>query len=1137
MEVGIEREIIVMKLIKHDNLLSLIDVYETKKVLYLIMEFVEGGELFDHLVACGRLEVDTARDYFRQIMFGVDHCHSFNICHRDLKPENLLLSKDKRQVKIADFGMAALQHSGRMLETSCGSPHYASPEIVSGKSYVGTATDIWSCGIILFALLCGRLPFDDPNMSSLLQKVKDGRFEMPRHLRDEAAKDLIRRMLVVDPRKRYTMREIFHHPWFTNFGRLSSTNPVPVVTDAGPIELPLLWEEDDIFRGLTFLFQGFTKEKLQAELCSPADTWPKRFYRLLLKNQLAAEEEEEEDDDEDLATASSTGSTGVQGMERISSGEPSTRPSSRGHHRAPSVASQHASTVNSSPNTSPAGPPQELRTPSVKAASSPLAPTSPLSSATGLPAHPNGVTPQAAGVAAEALASLQAYTARHASNRRPSLTSAPPVAPSAAAAIEAQRSVPTPTSPRQSTYTPLASNPAHVPAVTNASPIERPSSARRISTDSSVRSPAQRLRPGEAAQQDVAPSLPAVPHVGDNAAVQRFFHEVAAELALLRAQGGDTERTDRLQAKIEQAQSGAWRSSAASTPTPDQARSMQTSSALPTSPVAAVGPLPSGRTREEKPVSAATPASSTLSVPPSPAYGSAALNGLGRRPSASSANSRCPSGGTTPRSERFQDADEDETAPELAEAVADAGSYIFSGRTSVLSAHESTPAGTSPAPTACSPGPGSALGLGLPSQAQSTEGRPQSGAAWESSRLSSGSTAMSTASTTTSGATTAPSTSKSATNSPYTPLSPGLAALPPLTFNPTTEGDFGLSFNALINKDSSPAPESTVGAKSSVPDLTLAPRMSDTPPMNSSALPPLQTNSSRLSSRRATARPSNGYGSPTVNHPTLETNPLLRASSAGQDGQGQANPFHGGSLGRATGMGALTNALGLEPHPPAGSARPASRTHSRPASAAGLHATPPVVTSARAASADATPTLGSMATSAPKPKKKPSLTRLQQRNPGLALRLPGHKDDAAAASANPGPETPGIQSPRQASWFGSIFNWKPSSYTLYSSAGVAQTRQALLGLLPQVGSVNVVDSSVPRSSPAGSVFLRGTATGTKKAVKFRAELCPLLSRDSEEAAPAGAQARVKLFHERGSHATLKALHTSLREKWSLEPIH
>jgi serine/threonine protein kinase len=180
---------------------------------------VEGGELFDYLVSQGRLAPDEASRYFQQIIAGVDYCHRFNICHRDLKPENLLLDAEKN-IKIADFGMAALEPSDRLLETSCGSPHYASPEIVAvssfegrfeaqadaqGMSYHGAASDIWSCGVILFALLTGRLPFDDENIRVLLQKVKNGRFAIPADLPADA-KDLITRMLVVDPERRITVR-------------------------------------------------------------------------------------------------------------------------------------------------------------------------------------------------------------------------------------------------------------------------------------------------------------------------------------------------------------------------------------------------------------------------------------------------------------------------------------------------------------------------------------------------------------------------------------------------------------------------------------------------------------------------------------------------------------------------------------------------------------------------------------------------------------------------------------------------------------------------------------------------------------------------------------------------------------------
>lgn len=187
------------------------------------MELAEGGELFDELVARGKLHADEARHYFQQIISGVDYMHQFNICHRDLKPENVLLDGDGN-VKIADFGMAAIQVTDRLLETSCGSPHYAAPEIVTvrfacrvyfvrqvltrnvkGLHYHGPPSDIWSCGVILFALLSGTLPFDNPNMVELLGAVKKGIYQMPSGI-SSAARDLLRRMLVVNPEERITVR-------------------------------------------------------------------------------------------------------------------------------------------------------------------------------------------------------------------------------------------------------------------------------------------------------------------------------------------------------------------------------------------------------------------------------------------------------------------------------------------------------------------------------------------------------------------------------------------------------------------------------------------------------------------------------------------------------------------------------------------------------------------------------------------------------------------------------------------------------------------------------------------------------------------------------------------------------------------
>ncbi|CCO29331.1 hypothetical protein BN14_03340 [Rhizoctonia solani AG-1 IB] len=182
--------------------MSLYDLQETETEFYLALEYVQGGELFDYIVSRGRLPESEALFYFKQIIYGLDYCHRFNISHRDLKPENILLDKNMN-VKIADFGMAALEVANGMLETSCGSPHYASPEIVAGQAYHGASSDIWSCGVVLFALLTSRLPFDHPDIRVLLKKVKVGKYEMHEDI-SPLARDLLRRMLVVDPERRIT---------------------------------------------------------------------------------------------------------------------------------------------------------------------------------------------------------------------------------------------------------------------------------------------------------------------------------------------------------------------------------------------------------------------------------------------------------------------------------------------------------------------------------------------------------------------------------------------------------------------------------------------------------------------------------------------------------------------------------------------------------------------------------------------------------------------------------------------------------------------------------------------------------------------------------------------------------------------
>ncbi|ORZ22909.1 kinase-like domain-containing protein [Lobosporangium transversale] len=280
---GIEREIAIMKLINHPHVIRLYDVYETEKELFLVMEYVSGGELFEYLVNKGRLDETEALRFFQQIIVGLAFCHKRKICHRDLKPENLLLD-DRMNVKIADFGMASLQKTGRLLETSCGSPHYASPEVVTGLKYDGSSSDIWSCGIILYALLTGHLPFDDENIRQLLSKVKSGKFYMPTDISSEA-RDLISRMLTVNPKRRITMQGVMTHPWFRMVNPDHNTLGEPAEDPKGA--RPFLKEELDaeILLHIRWLFAPGPSHKIEEKMTNDEENLEKLFYQLLCQHK------------------------------------------------------------------------------------------------------------------------------------------------------------------------------------------------------------------------------------------------------------------------------------------------------------------------------------------------------------------------------------------------------------------------------------------------------------------------------------------------------------------------------------------------------------------------------------------------------------------------------------------------------------------------------------------------------------------------------------------------------------------------------------------------------------------------------------------------------------------------------------
>lgn len=211
MQGRVEREISYLRLLRHPHIIKLYDVIKSQDEIIMVLEFA-GKELFDYIVQQGRMSEKVARRFFQQIISAVEYCHRHKIVHRDLKPENLLLDENLN-VKIADFGLSNIMTDGNFLKTSCGSPNYAAPEVISGKLYAGPEVDVWSCGVILFILLCGRLPFDDEFIPNLFKKISGGVYTIPPDLSPEAT-NLLRRMLVVNALDRITVHEIMEDPWF-----------------------------------------------------------------------------------------------------------------------------------------------------------------------------------------------------------------------------------------------------------------------------------------------------------------------------------------------------------------------------------------------------------------------------------------------------------------------------------------------------------------------------------------------------------------------------------------------------------------------------------------------------------------------------------------------------------------------------------------------------------------------------------------------------------------------------------------------------------------------------------------------------------------------------------------------------------
>ncbi|KAK8794641.1 hypothetical protein WA158_001622 [Blastocystis sp. Blastoise] len=209
------KEIAIMKSIHHPNVVNLIETLASNSKIFIVLEYIPNGELFEYISSNGKLEETRARVLFHQLVDGVDYIHSLGICHRDLKPENLLFDKDNN-LRISDFGLSAVTKEAEgeiLLHTTCGSPNYVAPEVLTEGGYIGVKADIWSMGVILYVMLVGVLPFDEPALSTLFRKIQHAEYTIPNFV-SAGARDLIHNILDPNPKTRYSIWNIRNHPWY-----------------------------------------------------------------------------------------------------------------------------------------------------------------------------------------------------------------------------------------------------------------------------------------------------------------------------------------------------------------------------------------------------------------------------------------------------------------------------------------------------------------------------------------------------------------------------------------------------------------------------------------------------------------------------------------------------------------------------------------------------------------------------------------------------------------------------------------------------------------------------------------------------------------------------------------------------------
>ncbi len=272
----LEREIKIMKIIRHPNIVHLYNVIQTNQFIYLIMEYISGKELFDYIIKKGKLKEKEACKFYQQIISGIEYLNKLKIVHRDLKPENLLLDS-KKNIKLVDFGLSNNYSNNNLLLTACGSPCYAAPEMINGEKYNGLLVDIWSSGIVLYAMICGFLPFEDKDNDILYDKICEGKFNVPNFISD-LGNDFLHRILNVDPNKRYNLIQIKNHPWFN---LINMKNNIWEGLNINEIIIPI---DDDLIDKMEEL--NYKKEEVKKCILSNRHNHITTTYYLLLNQKI-----------------------------------------------------------------------------------------------------------------------------------------------------------------------------------------------------------------------------------------------------------------------------------------------------------------------------------------------------------------------------------------------------------------------------------------------------------------------------------------------------------------------------------------------------------------------------------------------------------------------------------------------------------------------------------------------------------------------------------------------------------------------------------------------------------------------------------------------------------------------------------